>query len=479
MIVSKSTASSLSPWLGALIAVSGGVSLFGTYWDDAWHTEFGRDSAFIPPHVVLYGSVAVAGLAVLAWGLISLARLRSLAMAVRCPPLLLAGLGGGFTLAAAPADAAWHAAYGRDSVLWSPPHMLVVFASATMAIGVLAGLRPTRKGLVEAAVSGLVLGSLAMAVMEYDTDVPQFSEVFYLPVLLAAAMIAAVITRSLVPHRHAILGMVAAYALARVAITLVLGIMGRSAPDAPVAIIGLAAMDLPWRTGRERYAAGAAGVAAAAWVSSALGLTSQSQTSVAVVALPVLLVCAVLALVGRNYRTAGTTAAVLIGVLLVLGSARQAQAHDPGQGAPFAPVRLNAVTDGTGIMRLTVVPSRRCAEISPLRVVARRAGQEISGRLTASGPCRFQGSLRLPRNGLWFVYGEFSATGGKSVETWLPVPTDRTSSIAQSRELYRPAGAEGTTASEITAGGVLYGVGLALLGTALTLTWRMRHKGTV
>jgi hypothetical protein len=72
-----------------------------------------------------------------------------------------------------------------------------------MAIGVLAGPSDDPSGLVEAAVSGLVLGSLVMAVLEYETDVPQFSEAFYLPVLLAAVMPAVLITRRLVPHRHA------------------------------------------------------------------------------------------------------------------------------------------------------------------------------------------------------------------------------------------------------------------------------------
>jgi hypothetical protein len=46
------------------------------------------------------------------------------------------------TLAALPIDAAWHAAFGRDAVLWSPPHMLAIFGSLALLVGFLAAARP-------------------------------------------------------------------------------------------------------------------------------------------------------------------------------------------------------------------------------------------------------------------------------------------------------------------------------------------------
>jgi hypothetical protein len=98
------------------------ATLFATYWDDAWHTDLGRDQATIPPHLLLYGSVAVIGAVVAAWGLSGLRRSHSLAAVLRQLPLLLAAAGGTLTLAALPIDAAWHAAFGRDAVLWSPLH---------------------------------------------------------------------------------------------------------------------------------------------------------------------------------------------------------------------------------------------------------------------------------------------------------------------------------------------------------------------
>jgi len=32
--------------------------LFATFWDDAWHTDLGRDQATILPHLPLYASMA-------------------------------------------------------------------------------------------------------------------------------------------------------------------------------------------------------------------------------------------------------------------------------------------------------------------------------------------------------------------------------------------------------------------------------------
>src|SRR4029453_8623934 len=71
---------------------------------------------------------------------------RSPAAVWRRPPLLLAAAGGTVTLAALPVDAAWHASFGRDAVLWSPPHMLAVFGSLALLVGLLAAVGPGEPG---------------------------------------------------------------------------------------------------------------------------------------------------------------------------------------------------------------------------------------------------------------------------------------------------------------------------------------------
>src|SRR5260221_14163008 len=115
MRISKLSRPDLKPLpvaAGAVIAAAGWLSLAATYWDDAWHTDIGRDSAWTPPHVALYGAVAVAGMVVAWWVIASLASGRSLA-SLTWPPLLLAGAGGARGAAAAPIGAARHAAHGR------------------------------------------------------------------------------------------------------------------------------------------------------------------------------------------------------------------------------------------------------------------------------------------------------------------------------------------------------------------------------
>ena len=57
-------------------------------------------------------------------------------------PLQLAAAGGTVTLATLPVDGAWHAAFGRDAVLWSPPHMLAVFGGLALLVGFLTGAQP-------------------------------------------------------------------------------------------------------------------------------------------------------------------------------------------------------------------------------------------------------------------------------------------------------------------------------------------------
>lgn len=464
----------LSPVYGALAAAAGAVSLFATYWDDAWHTDIGRDTALIPPHLALYGGVAITGLVVVGWALVALVRTRSISAAARQPGLFLAGLGGAVTLAAAPLDAFWHDRFGRDAVLWSPPHMLVVFASATMAIGLLAGMRPTKRGLVEAALSALVLGSVMMTVLEYDTDVPQFSQTLYLPVVLVSGLFTVAVVRGLVPRSYAVTRMLAFYIAMRLLVVAALLLLGRSTPDLPVAVLGLAVADLPWRGPLARYGATGAAVAALAWLASAVGAASQPAAAIDVVAAPVIVVGIALVLVASwRSRPVGATAAALLvaGAMLSLASAPHAAAHDPGQGQPVTTVHLTVVGNGHGEVQLDAMAGALATQLVAHRVVARRAGQTLTAPLIELGSARFTGTIRLPDEGRWFVYIEFTRDG-EPVEAWLPVESELQGTTFADRELYVPAGTQAPTTAQIASGVAIYAAGLALLGLALMQTRR-------
>lgn len=455
----------------ALVVVAGSASLFATFWDDAWHTDLGRDEATIPPHLLLYGSVAMIGGIVAAWGLSALRRSRSLATVVRQPSLLLAAAGGMGTLAAMPIDAAWHAAFGRDAVLWSPPHMLGVFGSLALLVGILAGARPGIHPLVLAGLGALLLGTAVIPLLEFETDVPQFSEALYLPVLLAASLFAAMVLRHVIPGPLPVARAVGIYVLLRVAIMIGLGGLGRSIPDLPLAILGLAVVDLPWRTAAARYSGGAAAVALILLVASAVGLASVDTGAVALVAVPVLLVFVMILAIqaGRLRRSRRPSVLLLLALALAL-SPTAAGAHDPGQGRAVAPVTLIGTSDGHGSLTITAeIPADACSALTPGRVIARRAGRTVTGALTATGPCRYAGQVRVTATGRWFLYVQ-PRLGARVLEAWLPMDAARAGRVVERRDLYLPAGrpdGAGPPTAEVVSGIVLYALGVFLLALIL------------
>jgi hypothetical protein len=455
-----------------LVAVAGSASLFATFWDDAWHTDLGRDQATIPPHLLLYGSVGMIGGMVAAWGLSVLRRSRSLAAVLRQPPLLLAATGGTVTLAAMPIDVAWHAAFGRDAVLWSPPHMLGVFGSLALLVGILAGARPGAHRWILAGLGALLLGTAVIPVLEFETDVPQFSEVLYLPVLLAASLFAAVVLRQVIPGPLPVAGAVGLYVLLRVAIMIGLAGVGRSTPDLPLAIVGLAAVDLPWRTAAARYSGGAAAVALTALAASATGLARVPAGAVAVVTVPTLVMFLVVAVqVGRRRRSPRPSVLLLLALALAVAlSPTPAGAHDPGQGRPVAPVTLIGTSDGHGSLTIAAeTPADACSALTPGRVVARRAGQTVTGALAATGPCRFAGQVRVRAAGRWFLYVQ-PRLGARVLEAWLPMDPTRAGRVVERRYLYLPAGrpdGAGPPTGEVVSGIVLYALGGFLLALIL------------
>ncbi|TMR95796.1 hypothetical protein EJK15_26940 [Nonomuraea basaltis] len=454
-------------------------SLFATYWDDAWHTDIGRDDALIAPHLALYGSVAVAGLAVAAWGALVVWRSRSLLAAVRHPALLTAAAGALVTLGSGVADAFWHEAFGRDAVLWSPPHMLAVFGTVALIVGVLAGARPGTPSWLLSAAGGLLLGSALIAVLEFETDVPQFSEALYLPVLLVSALFALGMLRRLIPGRFAVTRVVGIYVLARLIVAVVLTALGRTAPDLPLAIVGLALADLPWRRPITAYAAGAAGVSATTLVSAAIGTAGVPVISVLPAAIPV--IALFLAALLADSRLRPVAALLLAGGIAALPMSipDPALAHDPGQGEPVAQVLLAGAADGNGILTLAAELPVACSTSDPCRVLARRAGEVISGNLSVEGR-QVTGTVRVPTTGLWFVYLEAAHARGP-VETWLALDASTAQRISERRDLYLPAGrAEGAAlpGAEIAAGSALYALGLAVLGLAILQTRRSRRPET-
>src|SRR5262249_19875720 len=130
-------------------------------WDIQWHASIGRDSNFIPPHIV-----AAAGFAS-TLGLALLFICYETYLDRRGPPLQGVKRFGGITVAPAFLAVALsllaavffaflddqrHRAFGLDVTLWSPPHLLIGLTMSGVDFSLMAGLylSAKRQGLTVA-----------------------------------------------------------------------------------------------------------------------------------------------------------------------------------------------------------------------------------------------------------------------------------------------------------------------------------------
>jgi hypothetical protein len=117
--------------LWALVA-SKIITGWGVQWDIQWHVLIGRDSFWIPPHLVTYAGVSAAVL--LSFGMLAWETWRGTG-SVRVLGLSgsrgfhLAAWGIAVTIIAAPIDDLWHRLFGIDVTLWSPPHLMGILGA--------------------------------------------------------------------------------------------------------------------------------------------------------------------------------------------------------------------------------------------------------------------------------------------------------------------------------------------------------------
>src|SRR4030095_10116668 len=126
------------------------LAAWGVQWDIQWHVQIGRDSFWIPPHVMTYAGVTLIVLG--AFGVLAIDTLRRLVAGrepagadrifgiTGTPGFHLAAWGIALAVLAAPIDDLWHRLFGLDVTLWSPPHLLGLLGVAinTMACAVVA-----------------------------------------------------------------------------------------------------------------------------------------------------------------------------------------------------------------------------------------------------------------------------------------------------------------------------------------------------
>ncbi len=122
------------------------LSGWGVQWDIRWHLLIGRDSFWIPPHVMTYSGVTIGALlasSVLAYDTRLAGRGAPVPGGVTIFGLTgtrgfhLAWWGMALTILAAPIDDLWHRLFGVDVTLWSPPHLLGLAGAQVNTLGCL------------------------------------------------------------------------------------------------------------------------------------------------------------------------------------------------------------------------------------------------------------------------------------------------------------------------------------------------------
>lgn len=455
---------STTPWWLILAGLAGWISgLFGIYWDEAWHTDVGRDTFWSPPHLFVYGGVLMVGVAVATWTWIGLRQ-----GGIR-RPMVIALAGTVLTLASGPIDEWWHVAFGRDAVVWSPPHMAAL-TGVVLLVGslLIEGARfPGRRGRIftTLASSGL-LAALLIAIYEYEGDVPQFPIVLYLPLLAGISSLAFAIIRrvcggvSLPATRAA-----GVYTVLIVLVVAVLAALGHSLPAFTIILVPAIVFDLASRNRSPLIRAGVYSVTLFAIYVPYLNLVHRGVYVTAAdvaIGLPAALLvswAALIAVEGR-IRLPWRPLAVAAGLLpfLLPGTAL---AHDPGFGDDTALVSLQAEVRGTTAFITGEITDIHCAQLEPVRLVARRAGTVSEGALSISG-CQLAGTIELPDRGRWFIYTELvqSAT---LVEGWIAAKVgDDTSSLQRDTTLY-VASIRTTPLSKYLVGVALYVVSIGAM----------------
>jgi hypothetical protein len=156
--------------------------VIGLHWDIAWHRAIGRDTFWSPPHVLEQVAAAMAGL-FCGWRVIYTSFFAPQSArdgAVRWWKLFYGPLGGWVCIwgtiamiTSAPFDDWWHAAYGLDVEILTPPHTFLLLGMVSVQLGAMLmmlaeqnrGAARPKSGVVFATSMGLIV--LMVATMVY------------------------------------------------------------------------------------------------------------------------------------------------------------------------------------------------------------------------------------------------------------------------------------------------------------------------
>ncbi len=205
-------------WCGVIAVTSASI---GGAWDVSWHRSIGRDTFWTPAHMAIYacGVLAAIACSYLIFATTfghseSLKRISVKVLGFRAPlGAFLAAWGGIAMLTSAPFDNWWHAAYGLDVKIVSPPHTLLILGIRGVAVGVLFLILAAmnRAGAAAGAteeksfhtlqllflyMGGLIISGQMFFLMEYTWDVYLHSATPYVAMAIGVPVALAMISRA-------------------------------------------------------------------------------------------------------------------------------------------------------------------------------------------------------------------------------------------------------------------------------------------
>lgn len=193
------------PWhVWSYVAAVSSATL-GLMWDISWHMSIGRDTFLTPPHILVYLCGILGGFTA-AWLILSStfssygSRATIKMWGFRGPLGAFLGAWGAVAmLTSAPFDDWWHNAYGLDTKILSPPHIVLAFGLLGIRFGALllvlgemnraSGALKRRLTYVFLYVGATVLGMSYGTFQEMTTRNYMHSARFYLIIGIAAPLV--------------------------------------------------------------------------------------------------------------------------------------------------------------------------------------------------------------------------------------------------------------------------------------------------
>lgn len=249
--------------IGALLGVC------GTYWDIRYHVDIGRDSFWIPPHLMVYGGVTIGFLG----SLLALWKARKIHKPFSKKLLfaiVLIILSGFLQILVAPIDDWWHRVFGLDVTVWSPPHLLLIFAGFAISLSVIyfqklymhiAKLDIVRKLTNDEIKLEIMFGialvglNIILAEFEYFRTIPQFhpsqlrAPWLYLAILAIQFSFIFTLAKILIRRRWAVTRIAVIYFLIRLTLSVILFGSGSWPIFPPMIIISAILFDWITRKG--------------------------------------------------------------------------------------------------------------------------------------------------------------------------------------------------------------------------------------